>query len=133
MTNIEKVSNFLDEAKVFDFLTVEDNKPKGRPFGFHMVVDNKIYFGCGTFKNVYKQLLNNPNVEVLAFNKGEFLRYDGKAKIVKDDKLLEKVREAMPEIMKRYDDNGWEMGLFYLEDGHVEIRGILDLKEEFDL
>lgn len=133
MTNIEKVSNFLSEAKVFDFLTVEDNKPKGRPFGFHLVADNKIYFGCGTFKNVYKQILNNPNVEILAMNKGEFLRYDGKVKIVKDDSLIQKVREIMPGIMKRYDDNGWEMGLFYLEDGHVEIRDMLDLKEEFDL
>lgn len=133
MTNIEKVSNFLNEAKVFDFLTVEDNKPKGRPFGFHLVVDNKIYFGCGTFKNVYKQIVSNPNVEILAFSKGEFLRYDGTVKIVKDDSLIKKVREIMPGIMKRYDDNGWEMGMFYLENGHVEIRDMANLKDEFDL
>lgn len=29
--------------------------------------------------------------------------------------------------------NGWEMALFYLENGHAEIRGMLDLKEEFDV
>ena len=49
------------------------------------------------------------------------------------DALLEKVREAMPQIMALYDQNGWEMGLFYLENGHAEIRGMLDLKEEFDV
>lgn len=133
MTNIEKVSNFLNEAKTFYFLTTDGDKPKGRPFGFHMLVGDKLYFGCGTFKNVFSQLTKNPNVEVLALNGNEFMRYDGTAKIVKDDALLDKVREVMPQIMSLYDKNGWKMGMFYLENGHAEIRGILDLKEEFDV
>lgn len=133
MTNVEKISEFLDKAKTFYFLTTDGDQPKGRPFGFHMIDDGKLYFGCGTFKNVFKQLSKNPKVEVLAVNGGEFLRYDGKVKIVKSDALLEKVRKAMPEIMALYDKNGWEMGLFYLENGHAEIRGMLDLKEEFDV
>ena len=49
----------------------------------------------------------------------EFLRYDGEVKIVKDEELLKKVRSAMPQIMDLYDKNGWEMGMFYLENGHV--------------
>lgn len=133
MTNVEKVSSFLDEAKTFYFLTTDGNQPKGRPFGFHLLDDGKLYFGCGTFKNVFKQLTENPNVEVLAVNGSEFMRYDGKAKIVKDEALLTKVRAALPQIMALYDKNGWEMGLFYLEDGHAEIRGMMDLKEEFDV
>lgn len=60
---------------------------------------------------------------VLAVVGGEFMRYDG----------LAKVREIMPQIMDMYDKNGWEMGLFYLENSHAEIRGMLDLKEEFDV
>lgn len=133
MTNVEKVSDFLDKAKVFYFLTTDGDQPKGRPFGFHMLDDGKLYFGCGTFKNVFKQLEKNPKVEVLAVNENEFLRYDGKVKIVKSDALIEKVRKAMPEIMALYDKNGWEMGLFYLENGHAEIRGVMDLKEKFDV
>jgi uncharacterized pyridoxamine 5'-phosphate oxidase family protein len=133
MTNVEKVNAFLDEAKVFDFLTTDGYQPKGRPFGFHLLDGDKLYFGCGTFKNVYKQLTANPKVEVLALNKDKFLRYDGTAKVVKDEALLGKVREAMPQIMAMYDKNGWEMGLFYLENGHAEIRGMLDLIEEFDV
>jgi len=82
---------------------------------------------------VFRQLTANPKVEVLAVNGGEFLRYDGEAKVVRDDALLAKVREIMPQIMALYDKNGWEMGLFYLENGHAEIRGMLDLKEEFDV
>lgn len=133
MTNAQKVSEFLSKAKTFYFLTTDGNQPKGRPFGFQMLVDDRVYFGCGTFKNVFKQLTNNPQVEVLAVNGGEFMRYDGTVRIVKDDALLAKVREIMPDIMAMYDKNGWEMGLFYLENGHAEIRGIMDLKEEFDV
>ena len=133
MSNVAKVNNFLDEAKVFYFLTTDGTQPKGRPFGFHMLEDDKLYFGCGTFKNVFKQLTENPKVEVLAVNGDKFLRYDGEVKIVKDDALIDKVRAAMPQIMAMYDKNGWEMGLFYLENGHAEIRGMMDLIEEFDM
>ena len=133
MTNIEKINDFLNSAETFYFLTTDGNKPKGRPFGFHMLVDGKLYFGCGTFKNVFAQLTSNPSVEVLALNGPQFMRYDGTAKIVKNDMLLDKVREIMPDIMALYDKNGWEMGLFYLENGHAEFRGILDLIEEFDV
>ena len=133
MSNAAKVNEYLDKAKVFYFLTTDGDQPKGRPFGLHLLVDGKIYFGCGNFKNVYKQLTTNPKVEVLAFADGEFMRYDGIAKVVKDDALLAKVRELMPQVMDMYDKNNWEMALFYLENGHAEIRGLIDLKEEFDV
>ena len=133
MTNAQKVHEFLNEAKVFYFLTTDGDQPKGRPFGFQMLVDDVVYFGCGTFKNVYKQLTSNPKVEVLALKGNEFLRYDGTVKVIKSDALLDKVREIMPEIMGLYDKNGWEMVLFCLENGHAEIRGMMDLIEEFDV
>ena len=133
MSNTAKVCEFLDKAKTFYFLTTDGDQPKGRPFGFHMLVDDKLYFGCGTFKNVFRQLTDNPKVEILAVNGNEFLRYDGTVKIVQDETLTAKVRATMPQIMALYDKNGWEMGLFYLENGHAEIRGMMELKEEFDV
>ena len=133
MSNASKVSEFLNKAQIYYFLTTDGDQPKGRPFGFHLLEDDKVYFGTGTFKNVFRQLTENPKVEILAMAGNEFMRYDGTVKIVKDDALLAKVREAIPQIMAMYDKNGWEMGLFYLENGHAEIRGMMDLKEEFDV
>ncbi len=133
MSNVMKVNEFLDRAGVFYFLTTDGGQPKGRPFGFHMVSGGKLYFGCGTFKNVFRQLAADPRVEVLAVCGDEFMRYDGLAKVVKDEKLLDQVRAAMPDVMGLYDKNGWEMGLFYLENGHAEIRGLFEVKEEFDV
>lgn len=51
MTGAEKVNEFLNEAGVWYFLTTDGNRPKGRPFRFHMLRDDKVYFGTGTFKN----------------------------------------------------------------------------------
>ncbi|MBO4318568.1 MAG: pyridoxamine 5'-phosphate oxidase family protein [Mailhella sp.] len=133
MTNAEKVHAYLNEAKTFTFITMDGDRPKGRPFGFHMLVDGILYFGCGTFKNVFRQLTENPRVEVMAWKQLEFMRYDGDAVVVKDDRLLAKVREAMPEIMSLYDKNGWEMGIFRLDNGHVEIRDLFEVKDEFDV
>ncbi len=133
MSNAQKVHEFLSANKPFYFLTIDGDQPKGRPFGFQMLVDDKVYFGCGTFKNVFKQLTTNPKVEVLAVGDGEFMRYDGIATVVKDEALVEKAREVMPDTMALYDKNGWELGIFYLENGHAEIRGMMDVKEEFDV
>lgn len=133
MTGSEKVCEFLGKAKTFFVLTTDGDQPKGRPFGLFVPADGRIYFGCGTFKNVYKQLTTNPKIEILALADMEFLRYDGIATVVKDEAVLGKFREAAPEIMAMYNQNGWEMGIFYLENGHAEIRAVMDLKEEFDV
>ena len=133
MSNAAKVNEFLGKAKVFYFLTTDGDQPKGRPFSFHMLEGDKLYFGCGTFKKVYAQLTANPQVEILAVSGGEFMRYDGTVKIVYSDELLNKVREIMPDIMRLYDKNAWEMGLFCLENGEVEIRDMMDIKETFTL
>ena len=133
MSNAKKVSDFLDKANVFFFLTTDGDQPKGRPFGFHLLVDDALYFGCGTFKAVYQQFTQNPKVEILALAGDEFLRYDGTVKEVKDEALLEKTREAMPQVMDLYDKNGWTMALFTLENGRAEIRGLFEQKEAFEV
>ncbi|MBR5772702.1 MAG: pyridoxamine 5'-phosphate oxidase family protein [Clostridia bacterium] len=133
MSNAAKVNDFLNKAEVFYFLTTDGDQPKGRPFGFHLLADDRLYFGCGTFKDVYRQLTENPKVEILALAEGEFLRYDGTIKEVKDEALLEKTRQTMPDVMDLYDKNGWTMALFYLENGRAEIRGLFEQKEAFEV
>ena len=39
---------------VFYFATVEDGEPRVRPFGFTMVFENKLYFGCEVQKAMYE-------------------------------------------------------------------------------
>ena len=80
----ERIDEFLNEAKVFFLATVDGDKPKNRPLGFHLLKDGKIYFGVGDFKDVYKQMRKNPYVEIVALVETDFLRYYGKVVFEED-------------------------------------------------
>lgn len=129
MSNIQKVNDYLTKAGTFFLSTVDGNKPQCRPFGFHMLYDEKIYFGMGTFKDVYKQIVANPHVEICAMVGPEFLRYYGTAVFATDKTLSTKALDSMPDIKNIYEANGFEMAMFHLADATAEFRTMLAVKE----
>ena len=133
MTNLEKVYEILDEAKAFYIVTVDKDKPRARPISFKMMENGKLWFGVGTFKEVYRQLTCNPNIEIVASCQNKWIRYDGKAKFVDDTELENKCLDMLGSIGKMYRENGYRMGMFTIEDGHVEIKSVIKTIEEFDL
>ena len=44
MSNSEKICKFLDEAKVYFFATVEEEKPHVRPMNVYKLIDGKVIF-----------------------------------------------------------------------------------------
>lgn len=127
--NIRKVSDYLSEAGTFFVATIDENKPKCRPFGFHMLHEGRIYFGLGTYKDVYKQISSNPNIEVCAMKDSGFLRYYGYAVFEKDQVLTQKALNFMPHIKRIYEENGFKLALIYLRDATAEFRTAEGLKE----
>ncbi|WP_405303616.1 pyridoxamine 5'-phosphate oxidase family protein [Methanobrevibacter sp.] len=132
MSEIAKIDEFLTRAEVFYLATVNGDKPKVRPLGFHLLFEDKIYFGVGTFKEVYKQLEANQNVEIAAWDGEHFLRYYGVADLSKNEAVVQKAFELMPEIKEAYEANGWEMGVFYLDDATAEIRNMFAVEETYE-
>ena len=57
---------FLKANPVFHIATVDGNKARVRPFGFKMERNNTLYFCTGKAKDVYKQLVQNPDIEISA-------------------------------------------------------------------
>ena len=90
----ERVEEFMTEAQVFFLATVDGDKPKNRPLGFHLLKDGKIYFGVGDHKDVYNQMDENPNVEIVALVETDFLRYYGKAVFEETDDFANAVGKA---------------------------------------
>lgn len=129
LENINKVKTFLDEAKVFYIVTVDGDKPRSRPISFCMVEDNELYFGVGTFKDVYKQLVANPNIEIVTSTPTKWLRLDGKAVFDNNQNLVDKCFDYMPAIKELYDKNGWQMGIFHIENVHAEIKQVINTLE----
>ena len=131
MSDIEKINDLITRAEVFYLATVDGDKPKCRPLGFHLLEGDKIYFGVGTFKEVYKQMQANPNVEISAWDGEHILRYYGKANLDKNEAIVDKAFELMPELGEIYKNNGWEMGIFYLDDATAEIRNMFEIEESY--
>ena len=131
MSDIEKVNDFLADAGVFFLASIDGAQAKCRPLAFHMLIDDKIYFGVGTFKEVWKQMQENPKIEIVALNdaKDKFIRYYGTATADDNPELVEKTYEIMPEIGEIYKANNWEMGIFYLDDATAEFRNIMEVEE----
>lgn len=118
---MEVIDLFLTRAGVFTLGTVLDGKPRMRALGFKAVLDGRIYFGVGTFKDVYAQLRANPYCEIYACVEDEFLRWDGKAVFSDDERLVAIAAKAMPQVMDMYRENGWDMAFFTLDCGHAEV------------
>ena len=133
MSNSEKVYKFIDEAKVFYLATIENDKPHIRPLGSHKLVNDKVYFLVGDFKNVYKQLLKNPNCELVASKPtGEWMRISGKAIFEKDFTISDSMLNDNKNIKELYEKNGWKAMVFHIE-GKVEIIKIMTCEEKFDI
>lgn len=121
----ERIDEFLNKAKVFFLATVDGDKPKNRPLGFHILKDGKIYFGVGDFKEVYKQMRKNPYVEIVALVETDFLRYYGKAVFEEDYTLGQSIVAGNEFLQGIYnDETGFKLGIFHLEEATAEIRDI---------
>lgn len=134
MTNVEKVSAYLDQARIFYVTTVDGDKPKCRPFGFKMIHDGKLYFGVGTFKDCYKQMQKNPHVEIAASDGKGFLRYYGKAEFSDDPALFEHACAEADFLAKMYnEETGRKLGLFCLTDATAEFRNLFEIEESLEM
>jgi len=77
-----------------------------------LLKDGKIYFGVGNQKEVYKQMCENPYVEIVALVETDFLRYYGKAVfeetydfadiIVKGNEFLESIERSTKSKFKTH-------------------------------
>ncbi|MBE6029183.1 MAG: pyridoxamine 5'-phosphate oxidase [Clostridiales bacterium] len=115
---MSKVNDFLTEAGVFFLATVDGDQPKVRPLGAHLEMDDKVLFGVGDFKDVYKQLVANPKVEIVACKQdGHWMRYTGKAVFEEDPKYAEAILDMIPDLRNIYNEQtGNKMMTFHLED-----------------
>lgn len=91
------VLDYLKESGVFYLSTMDGNQPRVRPFGAVCEFEGKLYFITAKTKNVYKQLLENPRVEISAM-KGQdsWIRLDGEVKMDDRREARAAMLEAVP-------------------------------------
>lgn len=77
----------LKKVKVFYIATIDEDKPRVRPFGSVTEINGEVYICSGNFKDFYKQIKNNPNVELCGmYDDTSWLRVS--ATLEEDNSLL---------------------------------------------
>ena len=92
---MKEVLEFLENAGVYYLATSKDNKPYVRPFGTVNIFEDKLYIQTGKVKNCYKEIIDNPFVEISAFKDGKWIRVSGK--LIPDDRV-----EAKKSMLDKY-------------------------------
>lgn len=123
---MKEVQEFLKNCGVYYLATVEDNKPRVRPFGTAEIFEDKLYIQTGKSKDVYKQIEVNPNVEICAFKDGVWLRVNGK--LVSDDRVeaKEDMLNKNPELKSMYSATDSNTIVLYFTDATATFYSFTD-------
>lgn len=118
---MEEVYKFLKECETYYLATVDEGKPRVRPFGTVNIFEDKLYIQTGKVKNVSKQIEANGNVELCAFKNGEWIRVSGNLK--RDDRVEAKkaMLDNYPNLRGMYDENDDNTEVLYFESMNATI------------
>lgn len=121
---MKTVVDYLVNSKVQYFATVgTDQKPKVRPFQFMLEDGGKLYFCTGTAKPVYREMQQNPNVEICSCGENySWLRLSGTVRFSDDLGMKSKIMNSNALVKSIYqtpDNPGY--AIFYLENAQATI------------
>lgn len=114
---MQEVYEFLKKCGTYYLATVEDGQARVRPFGTIDLFDGRLTIQTGRVKDVSKQILKNPKVELCAFDGKRWLRVAANA--VEDPRLeaQEHMLAAYPSLQNRYKAGDGNTQIFALEQG----------------
>ncbi|MBQ0051023.1 MAG: pyridoxamine 5'-phosphate oxidase family protein [Treponema sp.] len=88
----EEMFKMMNENPVMHLATVDENGfPHVRGILMFKAGQDGIIFHTGDFKNLYSQLMKNPNVELCFQCNGIQIRVEGKVELDESDELFEEV------------------------------------------
>ena len=112
---IQEVYDFLKTCRTYYLATVDGDQARVRPFGTVDIFDGRLTIQTGRSKDVAKQMLANPKVELCAFDGDRWLRVAASA--VEDPRLeaQEHMLDAYSHLKARYQPGDGNTIIFALE------------------
>lgn len=84
------------------FATVEQDKPQIRVFQIMKQEGHTLYFATSPRKEVYRQLQENPNIELLAMEGNISVRATGRAVFDVSDNVAREIYDTNPVLQRLY-------------------------------
>lgn len=114
---MQEVYDFMKKCGVYSLATIDGSQPRVRIFGTLLDYEGKIYIQTGRSKDVYKQIVANPKVELAAYDgKTDWVRIA--CELVEDPRVEVEAAmlDAFPELKGMYAAGDGNTVVFYLKN-----------------
>lgn len=129
---MKRALKFLQECGTFYIATTEGNQPRVRPFGAVFEYEGKLYILTNNTKKCYKQMIENPRVEISGMNKeGQWIRISGEVANDNRYEVKEFALEALPELKQMYSVDDGILAVLYFTKGTATISSFTTQPETF--
>ena len=119
---MDEVLEVFKKANTFYIATIDGDKPRVRPFGGMVEAFGRLYFATTNKKEVYKQLLANPNVELCALAGGTWARISAVAVHDERREARAAMLDSTPKGRSTYNEDDGLFEVFYLKDATATIN-----------
>jgi Uncharacterized conserved protein len=113
---MKEVYDFLKKCGTYYLATMDGDQPRVRPFGTVEIFEDKLYIQTGKVKNVSKQMLANPKIEISATIDDKWIRIEAEA--CEDDRVEPRrhMLENYPSLQRMYKPDDGNCQVFYLKN-----------------
>ena len=122
----------MDKSEILAFITknpngflatADGNKPHVRPFGTFRADENGIIYFTQAPKDVCKQMVENPQIEVCYWANGVQIRVAGKVTHVEDMALKQAIAAKFGFVKVEVEQNGWDyLRVFNLKNAKATVQ-----------
>jgi len=123
---MKEVYDFLKKAGTYYLATAEGNQPRVRPFGTIDLFEGKLYIQTGLKKDVAKQILANPKVELCAFDGGKWIRVTAEAVLDENIEAQKHMLDGYPDLKAMYQPGDGNTAVFALKNGTAVIASFTE-------
>ena len=113
---MEEIYQFLKACGTYYLATRQGNQPRVRPFGTVDLYNGQLTIQTGRKKDVAQQMLEEPRVEICAFDGSRWLRVAAKAVEVPEIAAQEHMLVAYPNLRAMYAPGDGNTILFALTE-----------------
>ena len=128
---MNEIYDFLKKAGMYYLATAEGDQPRVRPFGTIDVFRDTLYIQTGLKKDVAKQMLKNPKVELCAFCEGKWIRVTAEAVHEPNPEAEAHMLEAYPHLKAIYQPGDGNTAVFALKKGTAVIASYTEAPQTY--
>lgn len=123
---MKEVIDFYTKNPVGCLATIDNGKPRVRPFQFQFADNGRLYFCTANTKDVYRELAANPSAEFVSTSpEYVFMRVGGDVQFSRDVNLKKRILDANDLVRSIYQTlENPVFEVFFIEHGTVKIADL---------